>query len=106
MAMFELADRPIAYDSIDIAAGTARMTGSAGATGSSEGFLDVHMVATHAGLHFSAVNSRGELLLTTVFGALDEGGRHWAVMTVHGRQADDGSFQVYGSCEAFPPATQ
>jgi hypothetical protein len=62
------------------------------------------MVATHAGLHFSAVNSRGELLLTTVFGALDDSDRRWAVMTVHGRQADDGSFQVSGSCEAVPPA--
>jgi hypothetical protein len=105
ISMYELADRPITYDSIDITAGKARMTGSVGATGSREGFLDMQMVATHAGLHFSAVNSRGELLLTTVFGALDEGGRRWAVMTVHGRQADDGSFQVYGSCDAIPPAT-
>jgi hypothetical protein len=106
MSMYELADRPITYDSIDITAGTARMTGSIGATGSREGVLEMQMVATHAGLHFSAVNSRGELLLTTVFGALDEGGRRWAVMTVHGRQADDGSFQVYGSCDAIPPATR
>jgi hypothetical protein len=82
------------------------MTGSVGATGSREGFLDMQMVATHAGLHFSAVNSREELVLTTVFGALDEGDRRWAVMTVHGRQADDGSFQVYGSCDAIPPAAR
>jgi hypothetical protein len=106
ISMYELADRPITYDSIDVTAGKARMIGSVGATGSREGVLDMHMVATHAGLHFSAVNSRGELLLTTVFGALDEGGRRWAVMTVHGRQADDGSFQVYGSCDAIPPATR
>jgi hypothetical protein len=99
IAMYDLADRPITFDSIDITAGRARMTGSVGATGSREGVLDMQMVATHAGLHFSAVNSRGELLLTTVFGALDQGNRHWAVMTVHGRQADEGSFQVYGSCE-------
>jgi hypothetical protein len=104
--MYELADRPITYDSIDITAEKARMTGSVGATGSREGVLEMHMVATHAGLHFSAVNSRGELLLTTVFGALDEGGRRWAVMTVHGRQADEGSFQVYGSCDAISPATR
>jgi hypothetical protein len=106
ISMYELADRPITYDSIDITAGKARMTGSVGATGSREGVLDVQMVATHAGLHFSAVNSRGELLLTTVFGALDEGNRRWAVMTVHGSQADDGSFQVYGSCDAISPATR
>jgi hypothetical protein len=106
ISMYELADRPITYDSIDITAGKARMTGSVGATGSREGVLEMQMVATHAGLHFSAVNSRGQLLVTTVFGALDEGDRRWAVMTVHGRQADDGSFQVYGSCDAISPATR
>jgi hypothetical protein len=104
--MYQLADRPITYDSIDITAGKARMTGSVGATGSREGVLDMRVIATHAGLHFSVVNSRGELLLTTVFGALDEGGRRSAVMTVHGRQADDGSFQVYGSCDAIHSATR
>jgi hypothetical protein len=104
MSMYELADRPITYDSIDITAEKARMTGGIGATGSRDGVLDVHMIATHAGLHFSAVNSRGELLVTTVFGALEEGGRHRAVMAVHGSQAEDGSFQVYGSCDSFFPA--
>jgi len=102
--VYELADRPVTYDAIDITAGKARMTGSVGATGSREGVLDMQMVTTHAGLHFSAVNSRGELLVTTVFGALDEGNHHRAVMSVHGRQADEGSFQVYGSCDAIPPA--
>ena len=106
ISMYELHDRPVTYDSIDITAERARMTGGIGATGSREGVLDVQMVATHAGLHFSAVNSRGELLVTTVFGALDESDRHWAVMTVHGRQADDASFQVYGACEAIPAATR
>ena len=106
ISMYELADRPIAFDLIDVTGEEARMTGSVGATGSREGVLYMKMVATHAGLHFSAVNSRGELLVTTVFGALDQGNRHWAVMTVHGRQADDGSFQVYGSCDAIPPATR
>jgi hypothetical protein len=106
ISMYELADLPITFDSIDITAGKARMTGSVGATGSREGVLDMQMVATHAGLHFSAVNSRGELLLTTVFGALDQGDRHSAVMTVHGRQADNGSFQVYGSCDAISHETR
>jgi len=106
ISMYELADRPVTYDSIDITAGTARMTGSVGATGSREGVLDMQMVATHAGLHFSAVNSRGELLLTTVFGALDESGVRRAVMTVHGRQADEGSFQVYGFCDVIAAAAR
>jgi len=106
ISLYELADRPIAFDSVDIDTGKARMTGSVGATGSLEGVLDMQVVATHAGLHFSAVNSRGELLLTTVFGALDEGGRRRAVLSIHGRQADEGSFQVYGSCDAISRATR
>jgi seryl-tRNA synthetase len=68
------------------------------------GCLD--MVARRAGLHFSVVNSRGELFLTTLFGALYESDRRWAVMTIHGRQADDGSFQVYGSYDVISPATR
>lgn len=48
ISMFELADRPITYDAIDITAGKARMTGSVGATGSREGILAMQMVATHA----------------------------------------------------------
>ncbi len=106
ISLYQLADRPIDYDSVDIDTGKARMTGTVGATGSLDGVLNMQVVATHAGLHFSAVNSRGELLLTTVFGALDESGRRWAVMTVHGRQADEGSFQVYGSCDAISHATR
>jgi hypothetical protein len=106
ISMYELADRPITFESIDITAGKARMSGNVGATGSLDGVPAVKMVATHAGLHFSAVNSRGELFLATVFGALDESGRRRAVMSVHGRQADDGSFQVYGACDAIPPAAR
>lgn len=90
---------PITYESIDMDAGTARMTGSAGATGSQAGVLDVLATSTRAGLHFSAVNSRGELVVTTVFGTVDNRGRHAAVMTTHGMHAFDGSFQTYGACE-------
>jgi len=99
--MYELAYQggPISYDSIDIDSGTARMTGSEGATGSLDGELDVRVTATRAGLHFSAFNSRGELLVTTVFGAVDKHRRHLAVMATHGTNAWDGSFQVYGACD-------
>ena len=99
--MYELAYQggPISYESIDVDSGTARMTGSEGATGSLEGALDVRATATRAGLHFSAFNSRGELLVTTVFGAVDKQGRHLAVMTTHGTRATDGSFQTYGTCD-------
>jgi len=105
ISMYELAYQggPISYESVNIESGTARMTGSAGATGSSEGVLDVLVTATHAGLHFSAFNARGELVVTTVFGAVDKNGRHMAVMTTHGLRAFDGSFQTYGACDTGPP---
>jgi len=105
ISMYELAYQggPIGYDSIDINSGTARMTGSEGATGSLEGALDVSATATRAGLHFSAFNSRGELLVTTVFGAVDKHGRHLAVMTTHGTRDLDGSFQIYGACDTGSP---
>jgi hypothetical protein len=80
--------------------GTARMTGSEGATGSREGVLDVLVTATRAGLHFSAFNSREELVVTTVFGRVDKQGRHLAVMTTHGSHPFNGSYQTYGSCDA------
>ena len=91
---------PVTFETIDISAGTARMTGSPGATGSLEGVLDVLASNTRAGLHFSAVNSRGELMLTTVFGAVDKNGRHPSVMTTHGMHLFNGSYQIYGSCDA------
>jgi len=91
---------PVTFETIDISAGTARMTGSPGATGSLEGVLDVLASNTRAGLHFSAVNSRGELMLTTVFGAVDKNGRHPSVMTTHGMHPFNGSYQIYGSCDA------
>jgi hypothetical protein len=105
ISMYELAYQggPVTYDSIDMDSGTARMTGSEGATGSLEGVLDVLATRTRAGLHFSAFNSRGELVVTTVFGAVDTHGRHLAVMTTHGTNAFDGSFQTYGACDTGSP---
>ncbi len=102
VSMYELTYQggPISYDSINIESGTARMTGSAGATGSLEGVLDVLVTATRAGLHFSAFNSRGELSVTTVFGAVDKQGRYSAVMTTHGSHPFNGSYQTYGACDA------
>ena len=105
ISMYELAYQggPISYESINIDAGTARMTGSQGATGSVEGTLDVLVTATRSGLHFSAFNSRGELVVTTVFGAVDKQQRHLAVMTTHGTHAFNGSFQTYGACDTGSP---
>lgn len=100
ISMYELAYQggPFSYESIDLDAETARMTGSEGATGSLEGTLDVRVIASRSGLHFSAFNSRGELLVTTVFGTVDKQGRHLAVMATHGTHPWDGSFQIYGAC--------
>jgi hypothetical protein len=102
ISMYELAYQggPITYEAIDMDTGTARMTGSEGATGSLEGSLDVRVTATRSGLHFSAFNSRGELLVATVFGTVDKQGRHLAVMATHGTHPWDGSFQIYGACDA------
>lgn len=101
ISMYELNYQggPISYESISVESGTARMIGSAGATGSPEGVLEVLVTATHSGLHFSAFNSTGELVVTTVFGAIDELGRHSAVMTTHGAHPFNGSYQAYGTCD-------
>jgi hypothetical protein len=108
ISLYELAYQggPISYDSIDLGTGTARMAGSQGATASQDGFLDVLVTATRSGLHFSAFNPRGELVVTTVFSAMDRQGRHFAVMTRHGTRAFDGSFQTYGSCDTGTPKSR
>jgi hypothetical protein len=102
IAKYDLAYQggPVTFETIDLTAGTARMTGGAGATGSIEGILVVLASTTRAGLHFSAVNSRGELVIATVFGAVDKNGRHLSVMTTHGMHHFNGSYQIYGSCDA------
>lgn len=102
ISMYELAYQggPISYESISVESGTARMIGSAGATGSQEGVLEVLVTATDSGLHFSAFNSRGELVVTTVFGTIDKQGRHSAVMTTHGAHPFNGSYQAYGTCDS------
>jgi hypothetical protein len=89
----------IVFESVDLEADKAQMTGTQGATGSSEGATDVRVVATGTGLHFSGFTPRGELVVTSVFGAVDGSGRYLAVMSRHGTQFDHESAQFYGNCD-------
>jgi len=90
---------PIIYDSIDTQSGSAQMEGTQGATGSQTGETDVHVVATATGLHFAGFTLRGELVVTTVYAALDAGGHYMAVMSRHGADLQHESAQFYGSCD-------
>ncbi|MEE8093602.1 MAG: hypothetical protein V3T47_05135 [Gammaproteobacteria bacterium] len=95
---------PIVYDSVNIDSGTARMTGSVGATGSRTGEVDVRITATGTGLHFSGFMPDGTLVVTTIFGAMDGLGRYIAVMSRHGGRFPIPPFpyissQFYGACD-------
>jgi hypothetical protein len=79
-------------------AATARMTGSTGATGSIEGVIDVRVVATNSGLHFTAFKPDGELLAVTIYGVRDAQGGYRSVMSTHGTRFHNESAQFYGTC--------
>jgi len=93
----------IVFESVDLEAEKAEMTGTQGATGSSAGKTDVLVTATDTGLHFSGFTPRGELVVTSVFGAVNGSGRYLAVMSRHGTQFDHESAQFYGSCDTGLP---
>ena len=91
----------IVYDSIVADTGTARMTGSAGATGSIEGAVDVKFEVSPSGVHFSGLLPTGDLVVTTMYGAQDESGSHAATMSRHetrGGALPHGGSQFYGTC--------
>ncbi|HUN25299.1 MAG TPA: hypothetical protein VMU67_03255 [Steroidobacteraceae bacterium] len=92
---------PITYDSIDTHAGSAQMEGTQGATGSQTGETDVRVVATPTGLHFAGFTPRGDLVVTSVFAALDTAGHFIAVMSRHGAALQHESAQFYGSCSSI-----
>ncbi|TLZ17870.1 MAG: hypothetical protein E6K30_08605 [Gammaproteobacteria bacterium] len=93
----------IVFESVDLEAEKAEMTGTQGATGSSAGKTDVRVTATDTGLHFSGFTPRGKLVVTSVFGAVNGSGRYLAVMSRHGTQFDHESAQFYGSCDTGLP---
>lgn len=89
---------PITFDSFNAAEGSARMTGSVGATGSQSGELKVNLIAEETKLHFVGILSNGNLVSTTVFTNLDEQHRHIAVMSRHEGRFNYGD-QFLGTCE-------
>jgi hypothetical protein len=88
----------ITYDTLNLAENTARLKANAGLTRTEDGELDVRAIATDTGLHFTAINADGELMMTTVFAALDAAGKFRAVVSFHGPNMDNESAQFYGGC--------
>jgi hypothetical protein len=101
VSLFEWQGGPVTFEVVDLSAGTARMLGSDGATGSQEGVIDVMVTATSTGLHFSAFTPTRVLVVATVFANMDRSGRYRAVMSRHGTPMfyDNISEQNYGSCD-------
>jgi hypothetical protein len=92
---------PFAYQAINLEAGTATMTGSAGVTGSADGELAVKVTPTDGGLNFTGFTRSGDLLIVTVYAALDASGHYRTVMSRHGSRMANESAQFYGTCDTF-----
>jgi hypothetical protein len=101
VSLFEWQGGPLTFEVVDLNAGTARILGGAGATGSQEGTVDATVTATGTGLHFSAFTPTRVLVVSTVFANLDRSGRYRAVMSRHGSPTfyENISEQNYGSCD-------
>jgi hypothetical protein len=101
VSLFEWQGGPITFQVVDLNAGTARILGGVGATGSQEGTIDAMVAATGTGLHFSTFTPTRVLVVSTVFANLDRSGRYRAVMSRHGSPTfyDNISEQNYGSCD-------
>ena len=92
---------PIVFHSVDIDSGTARVSGSVGATGSLAGEMAVRLDANMTGLHFSwfTITTNGNFLIITIFGAVDASGRYLAVMSRHQDFFCHGGSIFYGTCD-------
>jgi hypothetical protein len=101
VSLFEWQGGPVTFEVVDLNAGTARMLGGVGATGSQDGVIDVMVAASGTGLHFSAFTPTRVLVVATVFANLDGTGRYRAVMSRHGTPTfyENISEQNYGSCD-------
>jgi len=89
---------PITFDTIDLEAGTALLKNSSGLTRTLDGELEVRVHPTHTGLHFTVFAPGGELIVASVYGALDAQRRNSAVVSFHGPHLEHESAQFYGSC--------
>jgi len=88
----------ILYDMTDESAGTARMIGSPGATGSPSGEAKVQVVTEGTRVFLSGFLGNRGYVVVTIYDELDNVGRHIAVMSRH-----EGTFeyasQFLGTCE-------
>jgi hypothetical protein len=89
---------PLEFDAINLAEHTAQLTRHPWTTSMSDSATTLWVTATDTGLHFSGIKPDGELLATTVFGALDSEGRYRSVLSLHGARLDHESAQFYGWC--------
>lgn len=89
----------ITFDVLDADAGRATMSGTAGATGSPSGNVEVRMAETDAGLSFSSLVPRGDLISTTVFSQRNSLGDYVAVMSTHAVRSGHMASQFYGTCD-------
>jgi hypothetical protein len=89
----------IIYDVIDAAEGRATMSGTAGATGSATGTVEVRMAGTNAAVNFSGLVPRGDLISTTIFAARNTRGEYLAVMSTHAAGNASMASQFYGACD-------
>jgi len=101
VSLFEWQGGPVTFEVVDLNAGTARILGGVGATGSQEGTIDAMVTSTGTGLHFSAFTPTRVLVVSTVFVNLDRTGKYRAVMSRHGSPTfyENISEQNYGSCD-------
>ncbi len=88
----------IGLDVLDAEAGRATMNGTAGATGSSTGSVEMRMVKTEGGLTFSSIVPRGDLITMTVFSQTNERREFLAVMSTHTTRTAAMASQFYGAC--------
>jgi hypothetical protein len=91
----------IIYDVVDAEAGRATMNGSAGATGSNTGSVEVQMLKSNASLSFSGVVPRGDLIVTTIFTERNSRGSFLAVMSTHAAANGLVAAQFYGACDVL-----
>jgi hypothetical protein len=91
----------IGFDVIEPETGRTTMSGSAGATGSSNGTAEMLMTKSNAGVSFSGVVPNGDMIVTTLFSERNSHGAYLAVMSTHGAANGHGAQQFYGACDVF-----
>lgn len=88
----------IVYDNIDLLAGTARMIGSVGATGSPDGEAKVQFTTEGTRVYLTGFLQDRTYIVVAIYDELDNVGRHISVMSRH-----DGHFsyasQFLGTCQ-------